>query len=138
MSVFADILAGVLKPVTDTVEHLTIDATEKAKIAAALEQARMDIASRADLAQAKINEVEAANPNVFVSGWRPYIGWVCGSGLTLAFIVGPFFTWVSAWIATGKPGPFPVLDVATLFTLVSGMLGLGYLRTEEKKAGVAK
>ncbi len=25
-------------------------------------------------------KAEAGNPSVFVSGWRPFIGWVCGLG----------------------------------------------------------
>jgi len=84
--------------------------------------------------QLKINEVEAANPNVFVSGWRPFIGWVCGGGLVYAFIGQPLLAWASGVYHFTIP---PTLDVGTLLTVLGGMLGLGGLRTYEKVSGVA-
>lgn len=86
-------------------------------------------------AQTDVNKIEAANPKVFVSGWRPFVGWVCGVGLAAQFVVAPLFTWVSALI--GHPTPFPTLDLSTLGTLLFGMLGLGAMRTTEKINGVA-
>ena len=83
--------------------------------------------------QLKINEVEAANPNVFVSGWRPFIGWVCGGGLVYAFIGQPLLSWASLVFHFSIP---PTLDVSTLLTVLGGMLGLGSLRTIEKINGV--
>jgi hypothetical protein len=71
---------------------------------------------------------------MFVAGWRPFIGWVCGAGLATQFLVGPLFTWVAALL--GKPVVFPVLDLSTLVTLLIGMLGLGGMRTLEKVNGV--
>jgi len=84
--------------------------------------------------QLKINEVEAANPSVFVSGWRPFIGWVCGCGLVYAFIGQPLLSWASGIYHFVIP---PTLDVSTLLTVLGGMLGLGGLRTVEKLNGVA-
>jgi hypothetical protein len=81
-------------------------------------------------AQTDINKVEAANPNLFVSGWRPFIGWVCGFGLCMQFLISPLFTWVTA--LSGHSIVFPSLDMGTLLTLLGGMLGLGGLRTVEK------
>lgn len=80
--------------------------------------------------QNDINKAEATNPNVFVSGWRPFIGWVCGTGLAMQFIVGPFVTWGAA--LNGHPVAFPQLDMGTLLTLLLGMLGIGAMRTVEK------
>jgi hypothetical protein len=85
--------------------------------------------------QTDINQVEAASPKLFVSGWRPFIGWLCGAGLGVQFIVAPLATWVSTLI--GHPVTFPALDLSTLMTLLAGMLGLGTLRTTEKIKGVA-
>lgn len=79
--------------------------------------------------QLEINKVEAANPSLLVSGWRPFIGWICGSGLGYQFLIYPVAV---AW--------FPKivqLDMGTLLTILLGMLGLGGLRTMEKINGVA-
>lgn len=93
----------------------------------------------AQLAMAKgqtdTNLAEASNTKLFVSGWRPFIGWICGLGLASQFIVAPFATWAATLI--GHPVTFPTLDLGTLMTLLAGMLGLGTLRTTEKINGVA-
>ena len=85
--------------------------------------------------QMEINRVEAANPSVFVSGWRPAIGWVCGAGFAIQFVVGPLAEWGSALY--GTPVKFPAMDTGTMMPLLLGMLGLGGLRTAEKINGVA-
>jgi len=85
--------------------------------------------------QLAINKEEAANPNVFVSGWRPFIGWVCGSGFAIQFVIGPMAEWGS--VLYGNPVKFPQMDVGTMMPLLLGMLGLGTLRTAEKIQGVA-
>lgn len=86
-------------------------------------------------AQAATNTAEASNPNVFVSGWRPFIGWTCGAGLAVQFIAGPLCTWLAALFE--RTAAFPTLDTGTLLTLLFGMLGLGGMRTAEKFKGVA-
>ena len=85
--------------------------------------------------QLDINKVEAANPSVFVSGWRPFIGWVCGSGFAIQFVIGPLAEWGSALY--GHPVKFPQMDMGTMMPLLAGMLGLGAMRTAEKINGVA-
>ena len=85
--------------------------------------------------QLDINKVEAANPSVFVSGWRPFIGWVCGSGFAIQFVIGPLAEWGSALY--GHPVKFPQMDMGTMMPLLAGMLGLGPMRTAEKINGVA-
>jgi len=84
--------------------------------------------------QSAVNQAEAANPKIFIAGWRPFIGWVCGTGLATQFVVGPFVTWIAALV--GHPVVFPSLDMGTLLTLLLGMLGLGGMRTFEKVNGV--
>ena len=79
--------------------------------------------------QLDINKVEAANPSVFVSGWRPYIGWICGTGLAYQFLIYPILIAFLPKIVQ--------LDMGTLITLLGGLLGLGTLRTVEKLNGVA-
>ena len=85
--------------------------------------------------QMDVNKAEAANPNVFVSGWRPFSGWVCGLGFGVQFVFGPLAEWGSALY--GHPVKFPPMDTGTMMPLLLGMLGLGGLRTAEKIQGVA-
>lgn len=85
--------------------------------------------------QLDINKAEAANPSIFVSGWRPGIGWVCGAGFAIQFVIGPLAEWGSA--IYGNPIKFPQMDMGTMMPLLLGMLGLGGMRTAEKINGVA-
>jgi hypothetical protein len=80
--------------------------------------------------QMEINKVEAANSSIFVSGWRPAIGWICGAGFAVQFVIGPLAEWGSA--LAGHPVKFPTMDTGTMMPLLLGMLGLGGLRTAEK------
>jgi hypothetical protein len=83
-----------------------------------------------DDAQSQTNTAEATNPNLFVSGWRPAIGWIGAAGLAYQYVIRPLAT------ATGY-GTYPALD-GSLMELVMAMLGLAGLRTYEKKIGVAR
>ena len=87
-------------------------------------------------AQSKINEIEAANTNVFVAGWRPFIGWICGFGLGTKFIFIPIGVWVCSLLDITPI--VPVIETGELMTLILGMLGLGGLRTFEKFTGSNK
>jgi hypothetical protein len=78
--------------------------------------------------QTKINEIEANHRTVFVAGWRPFIGWVCGVAFAFHYIVMPLLL---AYTDI-KPVEF---DTNSLFTVLMGMLGLGGLRTYEKLKG---
>jgi hypothetical protein len=86
--------------------------------------------------QLEVNKAEASNPSVFVAGWRPFIGWVCGAALVYHYIVRPMLPWLLALLGKPMP-PIPPLDMGDLITILLGMLGLGGLRTYEKKQGVA-
>ena len=102
------------------------------------ESERAQLAAAVSIVQGQIdvNREEAKSPNVFVSGWRPFIGWVCGSALGYTYLGYPIATWVcSVW--------FPMVHVPALgndgmlYELLFGMLGMGGLRTFEKVKGVA-
>jgi len=85
--------------------------------------------------QTDVNKVEAASASMFVAGWRPFVGWVCGTGLAMSAIVGPIFTWATA--LCGHPTPFPIPNDPLLQSTLVGMLGLGHItRTVEKIKGV--
>lgn len=95
-----------------------------------------ELTADTDLAKGQLttNAAEASNASPFVSGWRPFIGWICGFGLGYQFIAAPFMTFGAA--AFGHPIVAPTLDLGTLMTLLLGMLGLGGMRTYEKTQGV--
>jgi hypothetical protein len=88
-----------------------------------------------DKGQTDVNAVEAANNNLFVSGWRPFIGWTCGGALAYQYVATPILMWLTASIGITLAQP-PKLD-GTLWELVFALLGMGGLRTYEKIKGVA-
>ena len=96
-----------------------------------LEQLKADVALATG--QEDINKVEAASPSFFVHGWRPFVGWVCGIGLSVQFLIAPIGVWAASLM--GHPTTFPSLDLGTLMTLLFGMLGLGAMHSYDKKAG---
>ena len=87
------------------------------------------------IAQLEINAKEAQHPSVWVAGWRPFFGWAGGVGFVYAVIGQPLLAWVSA--IKGWPVP-PELNLDLLWVVITGMLGIGGLRTFEKSKGVAK
>jgi len=86
-------------------------------------------------AQTDINKVEASNPSLFVSGWRPAIGWVCALALFYQYLIRPLATSILPAFNITLP-PLMGLD-DNLWQLMMGMLGMGGLRTFEKVQGVA-
>lgn len=96
------------------------------------------LVAETDLAkgQLSINQEEAKNPRLFVSGWRPWVGWVCGAAFAYAAIIEPVARFVAA-VAFGYKGAFPVIDTALTMQVLFGILGLGAMRMREKEKGVA-
>jgi hypothetical protein len=96
----------------------------------------MDQAFELAKAQIGVNQAEAGNGSVFVSGWRPAIGWVCAAALGYQYLLRPLVSW--GVLAAGHSLPaMPGLD-ENLWQLMMGMLGLGGLRTFEKVKGASK
>lgn len=110
-----------------------VETEEEKKAAEAL---LMKIQQEPDKWQAEINKIEAGHRTVFVAGWRPFIGWVCGTGLAIEFIVSPLIEWVVKLL--GRVITRPELDISTLVALVTSLLGLGAARTYEKMKGLTK
>jgi hypothetical protein len=96
----------------------------------------LELEAKAVSNQVDVDKIEAASSDPFASRWRPFIGWVCGTGLMVQFLVAPFFTWGAS--LAGKTLAFPSLDMGTLLTLLGGLLGLGAMRTTEKIKGIVK
>jgi|SRR3989304_86535 len=87
-----------------------------------------------DLAQIGVNVEEAKSTRLFIAGWRPFVGWVCGFALLYAAIIEPITRFI-ARVAFRYEGDFPVVEIAVTLPVLLGMLGLGAMRTTEKVKG---
>lgn len=138
MGLLQDILSpatGILSPVISKVLDFIPDPTAKAQAEAAAYKEAADRAEQLATAQIDVNKAEAASDSIFVAGWRPFIGWVCGAALAYQYIAMPLFVWL-AELTAGRPVPAPPKLDDQLTTILLGMLGLGGLRTFEKVKGV--
>ena len=130
-------IQALIGPVTGLLDKFIQDKDLKAKLA-------HDIATMAEkhshedaLAQIEVNKIEAASPDFFKSSWRPFIGWVCGVAFAYHFVLQPIIIFVVALFGAEIPA-LPEFDMASLMTVLGGLLGLGGLRTYEKSKGLAK
>lgn len=108
------------------------DARERAQ--AELLKAANDQDFQLSLAQIRVNEEEAKSENIFKSGWRPAIGWICVFGLAYNFVIYNLLLWLVATFSLNITPPALMSDI--LMELVFAMLGLGSLRTFEKVKGI--
>lgn len=104
---------------------------------AAAEMLKIKLMMEPDKAQVELNKIEASHRSIFVAGWRPFIGWVCGFALLWHFILYDFLTWLTALFDTDVVVP-ELTGTEELITIVMSLLGLGALRTYEKLNGKAK
>ena len=125
-------IGSVIEGVGKVAEHFVT--TDKEKMALELESRRID--QQNDMAQIEVNKAEAASTNLFVSGWRPFVGWVCGFSLFYVAILDPVARFV-AQVIFEYTGVFPVIDTTITMQVLFGLLGLGGMRTYEKAKGVA-
>lgn len=131
-----DPITAILGIGNKLIDHFFPDANQAA--AAKLELLKMQ--QNGDLqvmaSQMEINKIEAGSANLFVSGWRPFIGWGCGIAFLYAALFEPFIRFVSTVIFKYN-GAFPVIDTQLTLQILLGLLGLAGMRSWEKKEGVA-
>ena len=124
------LVATLVGPVTGLLDKFIEDKEQKAmlahKIATMSEEHHQDLMK----AQIEVNKVEASNSNLFVSGWRPFIGWTCGLGMFGTFITLPFANFVLALLEINIV--IPLVPLETMMPVLMGMLGLGAMRSYEK------
>lgn len=129
------LLGPILEIGRDLIKRFIPDEGERAKAEADFLRLAADGELKQVIAQLEINAREAAHPSVFVAGWRPFFGWAGGAGFVYATIAQPLLAWAAA--VKGWPVP-PALNLDLLWVVVTGMLGIGGLRTFEKSKGVSK
>ena len=102
------------------------------------EQEKQQLAAAVMVVQGQldINKTEAGNPSVFVSGWRPALGWICGLACGWNWIGLPIAKF--GLILAHNPIQISSADLSEMFPILLGMLGLGGLRTIEKINGSAR
>jgi len=124
------LVATLVGPVTGLLDKFIEDKDQKAmlahKIATMSEEHHQDLMK----AQIEVNKVEASNSNLFVSGWRPFVGWTCGLGMFGNFITIPFANFVLALLEINIV--IPLVPLETMMPVLMGMLGLGAMRSYEK------
>lgn len=106
-----------------------IDPAQLAELSARAQE----IEARAMEAQVEINKVEAAHSSIFIAGWRPFIGWICGAGLFYHYIGFSLIQWSIAVFHLSVAAP--ALETEGLLSIIFALLGLGTLRTYEKVRG---
>lgn len=129
------ILERIFPIIGEVVDRVVPDKVGAEKAKREIEAKLVDASVQGQLAQIEVNKAEAASSSIFVAGWRPFIGWVCGAALAYQFVVAPVSIWGASWAGFAVPMP-PMLD-DMLWQLILGMLGMGGLRTFEKLHGVA-
>jgi len=122
---------------TTIVSRIWPDASEAEKAKLSVLMAELDAANKVQLAQAAINQVEAGNASLLVSGWRPAIGWCIAAILVYSYLIYPMSLFTIAMMDLAIAPPRLPLD-DSLWQLILGMLGLSAGRTVEKIKGVTR
>ena len=124
----------LIAPVTGLLDKFIEDKDKKNAIAFELSTMAEKHAQELAKAQIEVNKTEAAHRSLFVSGWRPAVGWTCCLGLASNYLLIPMANFALALADSAIQ--VPVLDISTMMPVLMGMLGLGALRTTEKVKGV--
>lgn len=134
-------IADIAGKVFDKVSHYIPDPQQKAEAQQKLaemaqddEWKKIDAALAAAAQQTDINKIEAGNANLFVSGWRPAVGWTCGLALAYSTVIEPFAEFI-AKVGFAYAGAFPIINTTLTEQVLLGLLGLGVMRSYDKKQG---
>ena len=143
MGLLTGILGSVLKPVTELVSEVVVDKDKRDAINFQLQEKIMDaelemekMLNQQMLAQVEINKIEANNKSLFVSGWRPFIGWGCGVSFVWSGVGAPIISSVYQMIS-GKAIVLPIMDKDFMMPVLMAMLGVAGMRTVERVKDVA-
>ena len=120
-------VSRTVSEVVDTLNKGTLDQTKL-----------QELMQQVQIAQTEVNKLEAQSASIFVSGWRPAIGWMCGIALVYNSIIEPFLGFIA--VATGviDVSQLPQIKDELIYPVLLGMLGLGGMRTYEKKHNMAR
>lgn len=106
------------------------DAAKLQELRDQMQQQLLQAQSQLEQSQLKVDQAEANSTNVFASSWRPLIGYICGLGLAVNYLLSPIGTWLTS--LHGHTVPMPTIDLSQMMPLLLGMLGLAGARSYEK------
>ena len=127
-------LADILSVGSKILDRVIPDTNARDKAKEELAKAINDQDFQITMAQIAVNAEEAKSDNLFKSGWRPSVGWICSIAFALHFVVLPILN--IGLVGYGYKAITIPFDMDTLFTVLGGLLGLGGLRTVEKMRGI--
>lgn len=147
MNLGSILTGGVIEGVGKIIDDL--HTSDEERQAAELESRKLD--NQLSMGQIETNKAEAQHASVFVAGWRPYIGWICGTALGLVYIpkaivMAAIWTYAAVRVVWAWNGmapfpdlpPYPDLGVMDLIGLISALLGMGGMRMAETLQGKAR
>ena len=122
-------LSKLISPITGLLDKVITDKDQAAKLAHEIATMSERHAQELAKGQLEVNKAEAQTGSLFIGGWRPFVGWICGLGLLYNVIIAQI---LNIWFEV------PEVDASLLTPVLMGMLGMGAMRSYEKKSGVAK
>lgn len=139
-----DPISSIITLVTTAISRIWPDKTEAGRAQVELIKQQLEAELSRDLAanellkgQLEVNKIEAASSNLYVSGWRPFIGWICGICFAYQYLIQPMIVFLCA--ASNNPiHDLPVFNYSGMTDVLLGLLGLGAMRTFEKVKGTTK
>lgn len=136
----ANFIKAAMGPILEGILRFIPDKNKRAEAKEMFEQNMLTAMTSLVQGQLEINKTEAQHTSIFVAGWRPAIGWICGVALAWNFVIQPLLLWLAWMMPEYAPdiASAPKLDTDELMTVLLGMLGLGGLRTYEKRLGVER
>ncbi len=119
-------IQALIGPVTGLLDKFIEDKDQKNKLAHEIATMAEKQMHEQVMGQLEVNKAEAQHRSIFVAGWRPFIGWVCGLALLYNFVIRALVAWVNPTVIP------PALQMDQLITILLGMLGLCGFRTSDK------
>jgi len=129
-------LQALIGPVSSLLEKFIPDKDLRSKLSHEIATMAEKNAHEQIKAQLEINKTEAQHNSLFVSGWRPAVGWTCCLGMAANFLIIPMTNFSLALASSNIT--IPLIDLETMLPVLLGMLGLGGMRSYEKSKGVAR
>ena len=130
------LIGSLIGPATSLLDKFIEDKDQKMALAHEISTMAERHAQELARGQLEVNKVEAASKSMFVAGWRPFIGWVCGIGFLANFILIPMANFGLALAEVAIT--IPMIDTTQMMPVLMGMLGLGAMRTVEKVQKVSR
>jgi phenylpyruvate tautomerase PptA (4-oxalocrotonate tautomerase family) len=131
-----NLLGSLVQPVTGLLDKFIEDKDQKNQLAHEISTMAARHAQELAKGQLEINKAEAQSRNVFIAGWRPFIGWTCGVAMAYNYVIHPILMFTLAQF--NYLVAIPALDLSEMMPVLMGMLGLGGLRSFEKYKGISK